>query len=123
LTAVGDGTNRWAMVHADDLADAYLRAGESGLAREAFNVTDRSRASVREMLKAVARVTGYTGETRLVPVADAASKMGPFAECLALDQHVDARKAVRMLGWQPRHGGFVDEASTCFLSWQAAREK
>ncbi|HYT05752.1 MAG TPA: NAD-dependent epimerase/dehydratase family protein [Gemmatimonadales bacterium] len=30
-TVVGDGRNRWTMVHADDLADAYLRVGESGL--------------------------------------------------------------------------------------------
>jgi nucleoside-diphosphate-sugar epimerase len=121
LKAVGDGRNRWAMVHADDLADAYLRAGESGLAGEVFNITDRSRASVREMLAAVAGATGYQGETRFVPVAEAAAKMGHFAECLALDQHVDARKAVRLLGWQPRHGGFADEVESCLLSWQAAR--
>jgi nucleoside-diphosphate-sugar epimerase len=121
LRAIGDGHNRWAMVHADDLADAYVRAGESGLAGELFNITDRSRDSVREMLGSVACATGYQGETHFVPVAEAAAKMGHFAECLALDQHVDARKAVRLLGWQPRHGGFVDEAQTCFLSWQAAQ--
>ena len=46
LTAVGDGNNRWTMVHADDLAEAYLRAGESGLCGEVFNITDRSRWSV-----------------------------------------------------------------------------
>ena len=78
LKAVGDGRNRWAMVHADDLADAYLRAGESGLAGEVFNITDRSRASVREMLAAVAGATGYQGEIRFVPVAEAAAKMGAF---------------------------------------------
>jgi nucleoside-diphosphate-sugar epimerase len=121
LKGIGDGRNRWAMIHADDLADAYVRAGESELAGEVFNVTDRSRASVREMLEAVASATVYRGEIRFVPVAEAAAKMGHFAECLALDQHADARKAVRLLGWQPRHGGFVDEVETCFLSWQAAR--
>jgi hypothetical protein len=46
--------------------------------------------------------------------------MGDFAECLALDQHADSRKAVRLLGWQPKHGGFVDDAETYHLSWQAA---
>jgi hypothetical protein len=46
--------------------------------------------------------------------------MGDFAECLALDQHVDARKAVRLLGWQPRHGGFADDAETYFMSWKTA---
>ena len=123
LKAIGDGNNRWAMVHADDLADAYLRAGESGLAGEAFNITDRSRASVRDMVGAVACATGYQGEIRFVPVAEAAAKLGPFAECLALDQHVDGRKAVRLLGWQPKHGGFVDEADTLYAAWQAAQPK
>jgi nucleoside-diphosphate-sugar epimerase len=121
LKAVGDGRNRWTMIHADDLADAYVRAGESGLAGEVFNVTDRSRFSVREMIEAVAGAAGYQGDIRFVPVAEAAAKMGHFAECLALDQHVDSRKAVRLLGWQPRHSGFVDEVGSCFRSWQAAR--
>jgi nucleoside-diphosphate-sugar epimerase len=121
LTAVGDGKNRWTMVHADDLADAYLRAGESGLSGEVFNITDRSRWSVGEMVSAVARVTGYTGKITFIPVAESAKTMGDFAECLALDQHVDGRKAVRLLGWQPKHAGFVDDAETCYLSWQAAQ--
>jgi nucleoside-diphosphate-sugar epimerase len=121
LTAVGEGNNRWSMVHADDLADAYLRAGESGLSGEVFNITDRSRCSVAEMAGAVARATGYAGKITFIPVAEAAKTMGDFAECLALDQHADARKAVRLLGWQPKHGGFVDEVETYYMSWKAAQ--
>jgi len=121
LTAVGDGSNRWTMVHADDLADAYLRAGESGLSGEVFNITDRSRCSVAEMVSAVARVTGYGGKIRFIPVVEATKAMGDFAECLALDQHADARKAVRILGWQPKHGGFADEVEPYYMSWKAAQ--
>jgi nucleoside-diphosphate-sugar epimerase len=121
LSAVGDGGNRWTMVHADDLADAFLRAGQSGLRGEVFNITDRSRWSVAEMLQAVARVTGCAGKVQFVPVAEASKSMGDFAECLALDQHVDSRKALNLLGWQPRHGGFVDGVETYFASWQAAQ--
>jgi nucleoside-diphosphate-sugar epimerase len=123
LTALGDGKNRWAMVHADDLADAYVRAGESGLGGEIFNITDRSRWSIRDMLDAVVRSTQYSGDITFVPVAEAAKTMGEFAECLALDQHVDARKAVRLLGWQPKHGGFVDGVETYYMSWKAAQER
>jgi hypothetical protein len=32
---------------------------------------------------------------------------------------VDARKAVRRLGWQPRHGGFLDEADLYYRAWRA----
>ncbi len=123
LRIVGDGSARWAMVHRDDLGDAYVRAAESGLSGEVFNVADQSRASVLEMTQAVARVTGYAGAIERVPVARAAETLGDFAECLALDQRVDSRKAGRMLGWQPRHAGFVDEVEEYYESWKAWSEK
>jgi nucleoside-diphosphate-sugar epimerase len=119
LKVIGDGENRWAMIHVDDLAEAYLRAVESGLSGEVFNLTDRSRSTIREMATAVARATGYTGEIQYIPLSEASQSMGKFAVCLALDQHIDARKAVRLLGWQPKHGGFVDEVDTYFASWKA----
>ncbi|MDG4561444.1 MAG: hypothetical protein P9E88_09145 [Candidatus Competibacter sp.] len=37
---------------------------------------------------------------------------------MKLLRHGDARKAVRRLGWQPRHGGFVDAAATHFEAWR-----
>ena len=119
LGCIGDGSNRWAMVHVDDLADLYVRLIDSGIAGEVFNATDRSRATVSEMVRAVARVTGFAGEIRHVPLKEAHEAMGDFAECLAVDQHVDSRTAVRRLGWQPRHGGFVDGAATYFEAWKA----
>jgi nucleoside-diphosphate-sugar epimerase len=118
LTVIGDGKARWATVHLDDLGSAYVRAAQSGLTG-IFNVTDRSRASLLDMTRAVARVTGYTGEVRATPVAEAAASMGTLAEALALDQHVDSRKAVQLLGWQPLHGGFADEVDECFEAWKA----
>jgi len=64
-----------------------------------------------------------TGGDRVTttPVQEAAKTLGPMAECLALDQHVDSSKAVRMLGWQPRHGGFVDGAMRYHGAWKASR--
>ena len=118
---VGDGRNRWAMVHVWDLAEAYVKLAESGLGGELFNVTDRSRAMVGEMAWAAARAAGYQGEVRFVPLAEAEKAYGPVAAALALDQHVDARKAVRLLGWQPRFGGFTDGAALFLEAWKAAQ--
>src|SRR6266545_5998031 len=116
---VGDGRNRWTMVHLDDLADAYVRAAESGLAGEIFNVTDRSRFTVLELATAAARAAGYKGEIRPLPLAEARKTMGEFADALAVNQHVDSGKAVRLLGWQPRHGGFLDEVEVFYGAWKA----
>ena len=121
LQVIGDGSNHWAMVHVDDLAEGYLRATESGLAGEIFNLTDQSSATVREMAGAVVRVTGYTGQTQFVPAGEASYTLDGFAECLALDQRVDSGKAARLLGWQPKHRGFVEEVDTYFQAWKAAQ--
>ena len=119
LEVVGDGENRWAMVHVEDLADAYLRAVESGLGGEIFLVTDRSRSRVSEMVEAVVGVTGYPGDPTYRSANDAASDLGPMAEALTLAQHLDARKAVRLLDWRPLHGGFVDAVDLSFRAWRA----
>ncbi len=119
LSVVGDGRNRWAMVHLDDLADAYLKVAQSGLQGEVFNVTDRSRHTVGEMAAAAARAAGYSGSPRLMPLAEATKAMGPFAEALAVDQHISSWKLARRLGWQPQHGGFVDGAARYFEAWKA----
>jgi len=116
---VGDGAGAWTMVHVADLADAYLRAVESAFGGEVFNVTDRSRNSVRSCAEAASRVAGGGGRVKEVPVAEAVKDMGPVAECLAMTQHVDSSKAARLLGWQPRHGGFVDGVARYHAAWKA----
>ena len=121
LRIAGEGANHWAMVHVDDLADAYVRAAESSLTGETFNIVDRSRETVNDMVQAVAGITGYTAAIDRIPLADALVQMGPVAEGLSLDQHVDARKAARLLGWQPRHGGFIEDVDIYYESWKAYR--
>jgi nucleoside-diphosphate-sugar epimerase len=118
-TVVGDGQNRWPMVHVDDLAELYVRAAERAPAGEIFNASDRSRSTVLELAAAAARAASFTGAVRLLPLPEARKTMGDFADALALNQHIDARKAVRLLGWQPRHGGFRDEAAVYFHAWKA----
>ncbi len=119
---VGDGRFRWSMVHVEDLADLYLRACESGLGGEVFNATDRSRFTVLECARAASLAAGAGGKVATMAASDAGAALGaPFVECLLLDQHVDSSKAVRLLGWQPRHGGFADGASRYFQAWKAAR--
>lgn len=121
VPVIGDGSARWAMVHVEDLADAYLRIAESSLAGEVLNVTDRSRFTVRECAVAAHRVAGGDGAIAEVPLEAALAEHGPMAAALAFDQHVDSRKAVRLLGWQPRHAGFTDGASRYFTAWRAAQ--
>jgi nucleoside-diphosphate-sugar epimerase len=123
LKVVGDGTNRWSMVHVDDLARGYVLAAESGLVGDIFNLCDSSRHTVTEMVRAAARAAGYAGKIQYIPLEDAVKEMGAYAECLALDQHVDSSKAMRLLSWSPRHQDFVDGIETYFAAWKAGQEQ
>ena len=118
---VGDGRFRWAMVHLSDLAEAYRLAAESAFGGEIFNLTDRSRFTVLECAEAASAAATGAGKVTSISVEEAAKTMGPMAECLALDQHVDSSKAERLLGWLPRHGGFVDDVARYYRSWKAAK--
>jgi nucleoside-diphosphate-sugar epimerase len=95
---------------------------ESPWGGEVFNVTDRSRNTVRACAEAASRIAGGGDRVAAVPVDEAAGELGPTAEALAMSQHVDSSKAVRMLGWQPRHGGFVDGVRRCYAAWKALSE-
>ena len=117
---VGDGRARWTMIHVDDLADLYVRAVESPWGGEVFNATDRSRFTLLECATAAMRAAGASGEVERVSVEAARAEMGPVAEALAFDQHVSSRKAASMLGWEPRHAGFVDGVDRYYRAWKAA---
>lgn len=121
MKVVGEGRNHWSTVHVADLADAYVRVAESGLSGEIFNIADPSRTTVNEMVDSIARATGGHVKISHVPLAQATQQMGKLAESLALDQHLDAGKMVRQLGWAARHHGFCENARVCYESWKASR--
>lgn len=116
---VGDGRNRWAMIHRQDLAELYLRVMESSCGGEIFNATDRSRFTVGECAEAASRAAGSGGKVKMISAPEARASVGPLVEGLTVNQHIDSSKAVRYLGWQPRHAGFVDGVERYFAAWRA----
>jgi len=58
-------------------------------------------------------------EAFVLDTLDKLLTLGDFADALALNQHLDSGKAVRLLGWQPRHGGFLDEVEVLYRAWKA----
>ncbi|MEZ4763641.1 MAG: NAD-dependent epimerase/dehydratase family protein [Calditrichia bacterium] len=123
LQIIGDGKNHWSMVHVDDVASAYVRAAESGVRGEIFNISDPSRETVSDMVKAVATACNYAKPIAQISYEDALEQMGAIAEGIAVDQHVDARKATRLLNWQPRHSGFIDDVDIYYQTWKAYQKQ
>lgn len=118
---VGEGNNRWAMIHREDLAELYVRAAERGADGALFNGVDRSRQNVREMAAAASRAAGAGGAVTSLTIGAAEKRWGGMAHGLALDQLVDSSKATRYLGWEPRFEGFAQNADRLFSAWKASR--
>jgi len=91
---IGDGNNRWPLVHREDVAELYRLVVERG-ARGVFHAV----AEVRRARDVFPSITG-------TPLDEARKDLGGFADALALDQNVRANRALA-LGWTPRHGRLV----------------
>ncbi len=119
--AIGDGRNRWPMVHIDDLAELYVRLVERAPAGSIFNAVDPSRATVKEIASAASRAAGKDGEVSFTALDQARAKFGVFADALCLDQRLSSEKAENDLDWRPRHEGFIADADELFKVWRAAQ--
>jgi len=117
ITYPGDGSQRWATVHVDDVAEAFALALEHAKPGDTFVLADGSEHTVREMAEAAALASGATA--RPWPRERVIETLGPFGEALLTDLRVSAARARRELGWIPRHTSFVREAPELWTEWQA----
>lgn len=113
---VGDGANRWSMVHREDLADLYRLVVER-TARGIFHGVDGHAARVAEAARAASEAAGKGGATRSVPLEEARRKLGPVADALCLDQVLAAPRSAE-LGWRPARASFVETAPASFAEWR-----
>jgi nucleoside-diphosphate-sugar epimerase len=99
---IGDGSQRWALVHVDDIADLYVRALEAPAGAVYAGVSDQNIPMI-DIAKAISGPAGCPGKTVSISLAEAERRMGPIAEAFALDQQLTGERARQQLGWQPAH--------------------
>lgn len=132
VPVLGSGANRYQFVHAADLADACLRAGDrSGPA--AYNVGGPDVGTMRETLEALCTHAGTGATVRSVPHAPArlAMQAASRAHLLPLAPYhwllygeslwFDSRRARTELGWEPAYGHEAMLAET-YDWWHAHRD-
>jgi nucleoside-diphosphate-sugar epimerase len=100
LRVVGDGRNHWPCVYDRDLADVYVRVAATPEASGVFHVNDEADERVDDIVEAISRHVRTRIDIRHMPLAEARTKMGTYADALALDQIVRSPRA-RALGWSP----------------------
>lgn len=106
---VGDGENRWPMVHVSDLAELYVRALENAPCGSLLHGVSGESVRVRDAALAASEGAGIPGRVESWPLAEAREALGPYADALALDQRVSAEHTRALLNWTPRQISFLDD--------------
>ncbi len=113
---VGDGTNRWTTVHADDLADLYLLALEKAPAASIFNGAHGAAIPLVEVARAASEGAGAKGRVAEWPIADARQALWGFADAIACDQVISGELAKSELGWSPSRHSILEELRSYALA-------
>jgi nucleoside-diphosphate-sugar epimerase len=104
---IGAGTQRWALVHVEDVAQLYVLALQAAAGAVYAGVTES--LPMADVSAAVAIAVG--GKVEELPYPEAEARMGPIAEAFGLDQRISSARARAELGWAPTHVDAVDELS------------
>lgn len=113
---VGDGENRWSLVHRNDLATLYRLIVEER-ADGIFHAVDGAPVRVRDIARAASEAAGAGGETREVPLEEARAELGSMADALVLDQALVTRRAEE-IGWKPAHASFLEGAGAAWREYR-----
>ena len=119
VRVIGDGRNRWPSVYHRDLGDLYARILATPDASGVFHATDDEDERVGDIADAIASHVDPHADIRHMPIAEARTKMGPYADALALDQLVRSPRA-RALGWTPTMRGITGNAPRLFEEFRRA---
>ncbi|RZS90878.1 nucleoside-diphosphate-sugar epimerase [Motilibacter rhizosphaerae] len=111
LRLIGDGSQHWTTVHADDLGELYVRALTDGEAGTYYIGASGSNPTVREIAEAAAAARGLAGVAE-ESVEQTRERFGAaFADALLLDQQTKAERS-KALGWAPSRPTLVEEIRT-----------
>jgi nucleoside-diphosphate-sugar epimerase len=120
VRVVGDGNNHWPLVYDRDVADLYARIVMREDAAGVYYANDEGDERVNDIVDAIKPYVQVRPDVRHVPIEEARSKMGPYADALALDQVVRSPRA-RALGWAPTVHSVSGNAARLLEEWRAAR--
>jgi nucleoside-diphosphate-sugar epimerase len=105
---IGRGLNVWSNVHLDDIVDLYLLALEKAPPGSLF-YAENGEATMREVAQAIGRLLGNAAAESW-PLEEAVREWGmPAFATFASNSRVSSLKARKMLDWQPRSTGLLDD--------------
>jgi nucleoside-diphosphate-sugar epimerase len=109
---IGQGENRWAMVHVDDIAELYVAALAAPAGSVYAGVDDTQSPTMRQIAEAVSIAAGRAGTASSITIGQARQEFGPLADAFGLDQRVSSVRARRELNWSPAERDILTELTT-----------
>ncbi|HUF24603.1 MAG TPA: NAD-dependent epimerase/dehydratase family protein [Vicinamibacterales bacterium] len=119
VRVIGSGENHWPLVYDRDLGDLYARLIASPDAKGIYHANDEGDERVNDIVEAIREAAHVRPSLRHVPLAEARTKMGTYADALALDQRVRSPRA-RALGWTPSLRSVAGNVSRLFDEYRRA---
>ncbi len=119
---IGEGTNRWPCVYDRDLGDLYARVVAAPEASGIFHAAGEDSERMIDIAEALRTHVDPAADIRFMPLAEARTKLGPYADALVLDQVIRCPRA-RALGWVPAMRGIVGNAPRLFEEYRRAADR
>lgn len=120
VRVVGDGRNHWPCIYDRDVADLYVRVAFEGTASGVYHATDGADERVGDIAEAIAGHLPARPDVRHMPIEEARSKLGLYADALVLDQIVRSTRS-RALGWAPTLHSVSGSVARLFEELRTAR--
>jgi nucleoside-diphosphate-sugar epimerase len=116
----GDRTKSWSWIHIDDLAEAFVLATEAGRAidGELFNLADDRQPMCVDVMQRCVSVAGFKGEITFAGPLEGNNTSTWFDQ----NELISSEKARRILGWNPRHAGILEDAPAAYAAWKASQK-
>ncbi|WP_068470427.1 NAD-dependent epimerase/dehydratase family protein [Candidatus Protochlamydia phocaeensis] len=121
IKMIGEGRNRWPMVHVQDLALAYVAAAEKEANGLILNVANDTSVTVKELAEAVARSAGIEGKIKSLTPEEAHQQFGDMVQGLSIDLQVSNSRVKRLLGWQVHHPSFINDVDIYYNAWKTTQ--
>ena len=80
VRVVGDGNNHWPLVYDRDLADLYAKLAASPDASGIYHANDEGDERVNDIVSAIKPYVPVRPDVRYVPIEEARTKMGAYAD-------------------------------------------
>ena len=122
VRVIGSGQNHWPFVYDRDLADLYVRIATQPKVSGVFHANDEGDERVIDVVEAITAHMSSRPDIRHVPIEEARTKWGAYADAIVLDQVVRSHRS-RAMGWAPTLKNVAENIPRLYEEWRSGQQE